>query len=166
LWFSVSANTRAPRPDEVDGRDYLFVTRDAFERMRDHGELLEWFEVYDDLKGTPRTPIRERLKAGDDALVEVDVQGALEIKRLEPDAVLVFVKPPSREAQRARLRARAEAEAAETGTPLDEGALARRMDNAEAEEARAEQFDAVVVNDDLDHAVEEIEALLATRRRR
>ncbi len=166
LWFSVSANTRERRPDEVDGVDYWFVTREEFERMRGDDEFLEWFQVYDDLKGTPRAPIRERLDAGEDALVEVDVQGALAIQRLEPEAVLVFVRPPSREVQRARLSSRAEAEAAQTGLPLDEGALTRRMEQAETEEALADRFDAVVVNDDVDRAVGEIEALLSSHRRR
>jgi guanylate kinase len=164
LWFSVSANTRAPRPDEVDGRDYLFVSRPEFERMQDEGEFLESFEVFGDLKGTPRTPIRERLAAGRDALVEVDVQGALRIKELEPDAYLVFVKPPSREVQRARLLARAEADAARAGAALDEIEFQRRIARADEEEALATRFDEVVVNDDLDRAVTEIESLLANRR--
>ena len=76
LWFSVSLNTRAPRPGEVDGVDYRFVDRAEFERLRDQGGLLEWFQVYDDLKGTPRAPVEEHLAAGDDVVLELDVQGA------------------------------------------------------------------------------------------
>lgn len=164
LWFSVSATDRPARPDELDGRDYVFVSREAFERERAAAGFLEWFEVYGDLKGTPRAPIEEHLAAGDDVLVEVDVQGALAIREALPDALLVFVKPPSREVQRRRLLARADDEAQRSGRPVDPVALERRLDEAEAEEARAERFDAVVVNDDLDRAVAEVEALLAARR--
>ena len=156
LWFSVSATDRAPRPGEVDGRDYRFVTTAEFERMRDAGELLEWFEVYGDLKGTPRRPIEERLRDGGDVLVEVDVNGALEVRRSFPDALLVFVRPPSRDVQRERLHAR--------DPGADPATLEARLAEAEAEEARAETFDTVVVNDDLERAVGEIAELLRRRR--
>jgi guanylate kinase len=156
LWFSVSVTDRPPRPGEVAGRDYHFVSTEEFERMRDAGDLLEWFEVYGDLKGTPRAPIEERLAAGDDVLVEIDVNGALEVRRGFPEALLVFLRPPSREVQRARLLAR--------DPTADPESLESRLAEAEAEEARAVSFDAVVVNDEVDQAVEEIRALLAARR--
>jgi guanylate kinase len=133
------------------------VSTQEFERMRDAGDLLEWFEVYGDLKGTPRAPIEEHLAAGSDVLVEVDVNGALEVRRAFPAALLVFLRPPSREVQRARLLAR--------DPTADPKALETRLAEAEAEEARAASFDAVVVNDEVDRAVEEISALLAGRRR-
>lgn len=164
LWFSVSATDRPPRPGERDGVDYLFVSRPEFERIRDEGGFLEWFEVFGDLKGTPRTPIDEHLAAGDDVLLEVDVQGALALREALPDALLVFVKPPSREAQRDRLLTRAEADAVESGVPVDLDDLERRLTEAAAEEALADQFDSVIVNDDLDRAVGEVEARLAARR--
>ncbi len=153
----MSATDREPRPDEVDGRDYRFVSRDTFEQMRDDNGFLEWFEVYGDLKGTPRGPIEEHLAAGDDVLVEVDVQGALAIREQLPDAVVVFVKAPSRAVQRQRLLDR--------GASADPGSLERRLDQADAEERLADQFDAVVVNDDVGHAVDEIIQLLNERRR-
>ena len=103
LWFSVSATTRPRRLGETDGKDYLFLDRREFERIRDEGGFLEWFDVYGDLKGTPRAPVDEHLEAGDDVLLEVDVQGALAVREKYPDAVLVFVKAPSREEQRRRL---------------------------------------------------------------
>jgi len=156
LWFSVSANTRAPRSDETDGRDYLFVSRDDFERMRDDGGFLEWFEVYGDLKGTPRGPVEEQLAAGHDVLLELDVQGALTIHEAFPDALLVFVKPPSRDAQRRRLEARE--------PDAEPAAFDARIAAAEREEALAGRFDAVVVNDDLDRAVDQVAALLDARR--
>jgi len=154
----VSATDRAARPDEVDGRDYHFVSRDAFEALRDRGGFLEWFEVYGDLKGTPRDPIEEHLAAGDDVLVEVDVQGALAIREQLPDAFIVFVKAPSRAEQRQRLLDR--------GAAADPASLERRLDQTAAEERLAERFDAVVVNDDIDRAVDTTLELLEARRRR
>lgn len=156
LWFSVSLNTRAPRPGEVDGVDYWFVDRDEFERLRDEGGLLEWFEVYDDLKGTPRAPVDQHLAVGDDVILELDVQGARAVRAAFPDAVLVFVKPPSRSVQRERLFTR--------DPHVDPDVLERRLDQAEDEERQATDFDAVVVNDDLALAVEQVAAILRGRR--
>ena len=113
LWLSVSANTRAPRPGERDGVDYLFLNRAEFEALRDAGGFLEWFEVYGDLKGTPREPVDERLAGGRDVLLEIDVQGALAVRRQHPDAVLVFLEAPSREEQQRRIEARGDSD------PLD-----------------------------------------------
>jgi guanylate kinase len=158
LWFSVSMNTRKQRPGEQDGVDYWFVTRAEFERIRDDGGFLEWFEVYDDLKGTPKAPVDQHLAAGDDVLLELDVQGARAVKATYQDAVLVFVKPPSREEQRARLFAR--------DPGADPYALERRLDQAEAEEREARDFDAIVVNDVLSRAVDEVAAILRARRDR
>lgn len=155
LAWSVSATTRDPRPGEVDGVDYRFLSRDEFEALRDAGGFLEWFEVYGQLKGTPREQLERRLAAGEDVLVEVDVQGAMAIRDQMPDAVLVFLRAPSREVQRERL--------AERGADDDEQ-VARRIARAEAEEALADHFDAVVVNDDADAAVSEVAAILNARR--
>ena len=94
LWVVGVVHDPGPRPSEVDGVDYHFVTRDEFEALRDAGGFLEWFEVFGDLKGTPRGPVEEHLAAGGDVLLEIDVQGALTVKREFPDALLVFVKPP------------------------------------------------------------------------
>jgi guanylate kinase len=165
LWFSVSATDRPPRPEEVDGRDYRFVSREDFYRLRDDGGLLEWFEVFGDLKGTPRRPVEEHLAAGDDVVIEVDVQGALAIRDALPQAYLVFLRPPSREVQRVRLGERAEAESRLSGVPVDDDEIERRLAGAADEEAAAVSFDAVVVNDDLDRTVEELAALLEARRR-
>jgi guanylate kinase len=156
LWFSVSATTRPRREDEVEGKDYLFLDRPEFERLRDAGGYLEWFDVYGDLKGTPRTPVEEHLAAGDDVLLEIDVQGALAVKEAFPDAVLVFVKAPSREEQRRRLLERGQD---------DSEAIERRLAQAEDEERASSRFDAVVVNDDADRAAGEVAAILAGQRR-
>ncbi|MBM3674800.1 MAG: guanylate kinase [Actinobacteria bacterium] len=155
LQWSVSATTRAPRPGEVEGVDYRFVSREDFERLRANGGFLESFEVYGQLKGTLRAPVEARLRAGGDVLMEVDVQGALAVKDAIPDALLVFVRAPTPEAQRARLVARASD---------DDEQLVRRLETAGAEEAASGRFDAVVVNDDLDRAVEEVAAILKSRR--
>lgn len=155
LWFSVSANTRARRPGEQDGVDYRFMTREEFEALRDADGFLEWFDVYGDLKGTPRAPVEEHLAAGDDVLLEVDVQGALAVRERYPEAILVFVKPPSAQEQRRRIEARGDA---------DEEDVQRRLAAAAAEEAHAAEFDAVVVNDDVDTAVSEVAGILKARR--
>lgn len=151
--------TRPPRAGEVDGRDYHFVDRGEFLRVRDAGGFLEWFEVYGDLKGTPRAAVERELASGHDVLLEVDVQGAMAIKRQFPDALLIFVKPPSREEQRRRFLER------HRGDPdFDPAAFERRVAAADEEEHLAEQFDAVVVNDDLDRAVQEVAAIITGRR--
>ena len=154
MW-SVSATSRPPRPGEVDGVDYQFVTREEFERLRDAGGFLEWFEVYDQLKGTPRAPVEAALDRGDDVLLEIDVQGALAVREQFPAALLVFLRAPDAAEQEARLRGR--------GTD-DPEQLARRLATARHEEALADRFDAVVVNDDVERAAGEVAAILAARR--
>jgi guanylate kinase len=155
LWFSVSATTRSRREGETDGKDYLFLDRREFERIRDEGGFLEWFDVYGDLKGTPRGPVDEHLAAGNDVLLEVDVQGALAVREKYPDAVLVFVKAPSREEQRRRLLERGQD---------DPDAIEHRLAGAEEEEQASDRFDAVVVNDDADRAAREVAAILGAQR--
>jgi guanylate kinase len=151
----VSATTRPRREGEIGGKDYLFFDRDEFERIRAADGFLEWFEVYGDLYGTPRGPVEEHLAMGDDVLLEVDVQGALAVKDAYPDALLVFVKAPSRDEQRRRLRERGQDDA---------GAVERRLAQADAEEAAADRFDAVVVNEDADRAADEVAAILRAHR--
>ncbi len=152
LWASVSATTRPPRVGEVDGREYMFLDPSDFQRRADAGDFLESFEVFGARYGTPRTPVEEHLAAGHDVVAEVDVQGALAIRDTFPDALLVFVKPPSREVQRRRLLDR------DPNADVEE--LERRLAKADAEEALGATFDVQVVNDDLDRVVDEIEALL------
>ena len=155
LVWSVSATTRAPRSGEVDGVDYHFVSRSEFERLRDADGFLEWFEVYGQLKGTPRGPIESRLAAGEDVLVEIDVQGALAVSARYPDALLVFLRAPDRAVQEERLR--------ERGSD-DPEQIRRRLETAAAEERQAQAFDAIVVNDHLERAVGEVAAILEARR--
>jgi guanylate kinase len=151
LWVSRSLTTRERRPEEVDGLDYDFVTRVEFARIRDAGGFLEWFEVFGDWYGTPLAPVEEHLRAGRSVVLEIDVQGALAVRAAFPEAVLVFVRPPSRAEQRRRLIARDRDESAE---------IERRLAAAVAEEARAPEFDHVVVNSDADRATDELQAIL------
>ena len=128
------------------------MTREAFESLRDAGGFLEWFEVFGDLKGTPRGPVEDHLAAGDDVLLGIDVQGALKVREQFPEAVLVFVRPPSPEELRRRLVSR--------GTESPES-LDRRLAAAAAEEARAPEFDHLVVNDDVERVVAEVAGILS-----
>jgi len=154
--WSVSWTTRAARPGEVEGVDYHFVSRDEFERLRDAGGFLEWFEVYGDLKGTPREFVVDALAAGHDVLLELDVHGALAAREPLPSALLVFVQAPSREEQRRRLE--------ERGADHPE-AVERRLARADAEEQIArEQFDAVIVNDDVGRAITQLAAIVEAHR--
>jgi guanylate kinase len=156
LWLSVSANTRPPRPGEVEGVDYLFMDRPAFEALRDAGGFLESFEVYGELKGTPKGPVEAHLAAGDDVLLEIDVQGALAVRAQYPEAVLVFVRPPSADELRRRLLARPSAASED---------IDARLASAAVEEAQSGSFDAVVVNDDVDAAAAEVAGILNAHRR-
>lgn len=155
MWLSVSATTRPARPGEQDEVDYLFLDRATFEKWQEHGEFVESFEVFGHLYGTPKRPLVDHLVAGDDVILEIDVQGAMAVRKVFPESVLVFLRPPSREVQRERLLARA-------GDALD--TIERRLAKADAEEAMAAEFDLVVVNDDLEAAVEQVAAILGSRR--
>lgn len=157
LWLSVSATTRPPRPGEVDGREYIFLDPATFEKWEEQDEFVESATVYGRRYGTPRRPLEEHLRAGDDVLLEIDIQGALAVRAAFPDAALVFLRPPDREVQGRRLAGRA-------GDPADE--IAARLRQAEAEEAMAVHFDHVVVNDHLEVAVDQVAAILDSHRAR
>jgi guanylate kinase len=141
----VSATTRAPRPGERAGDHYDFVSEDRFRAMIEAGEFLEWAEIYGrHLSGTPRAPVEEALAAGRDVILELDIQGAAAIKQAIPEAVLVFVEPPSMEVLADRLRAR--------GTE-DPEALARRMEVGYEEVKARRNYDHMIVNEQLEAAV-------------
>jgi guanylate kinase len=154
LFFSVSATTRAPRPNEVEGRDYHFVTDAEFDRLIAAGELLEWAEIHGGLhrSGTPAAPIDVHLAQGDPVLVEVDLAGARALRRRRPDALLVFLHPPSWEDLVRRLSAR--------GTESPE-VMRRRLATAKEELAARNEFDVVVINDDLDAVVRRLVSLMS-----
>lgn len=153
LHFSVSATTRAPRPGEVDGVDYHFVTPDRFQRLIDEGALLEWAEIHGGLhrSGTLAQPVRDATAAGHPVLIEVDLAGAQAIKKALPDAVSVFLAPPDWETLKARLAGR--------GTETPE-LMRRRLDTARAELAAQKDFDEVVVNTRLENACAQLVSLL------
>lgn len=136
--YVVTCTTRSPRPGEVDGTSYIFLDRDRFAALRDAGELLEWAEVHGNWYGTPRDQVRDALSAGRHAILKIDVQGAQKVKSLVPDALLVFVIPPTLEELFSRLRSRATESA---------DALELRQRNAAIELARQEDYDHVVVNE-------------------
>ena len=152
LWLSVSATTRAPRPGEVDGEHYLFVTDTEFDELVAADGLLEWALVHGaDRYGTPAAPVRAAVAAGRRVILEIEVQGARQVKQRMPDVRTVFIAPPSWQALKDRLAGRG------TETPEQ---MARRLRTAETELAIASEFDHVVVNDDLGSAVAELVELL------
>ena len=149
--FSVSATTRKMRPGEVDGRDYVFLTKREFRDKIEHGEFIEHAEVHGNLYGTLREPMERALAEGRVYLVEIDVQGANQLKALDIPGVYVFIAPPSFEILRERLVKRATDEPA---------VIERRLQKAEDEYRERDKYDHVVVNDDLDRAVEEVKKLV------
>lgn len=151
LDLSVSATTRKPREGEVDGVAYYFLSEEEFTRRVEAGEFLEWDGHFDKRYGTLRSEVDSRLEAGHSVILEIDVNGALNVKRMNPDAVLVFIAPPSLEVLEKRLRGR--------GTETEEQ-IALRLARVEMEMAAAEQYDEVVVNDDLETAVNQLDALM------
>ncbi|WP_148574882.1 guanylate kinase [Nocardioides caldifontis] len=152
IWISVSATTRPPRPGEVHGQHYWFVSDAEFDRMVEDGELLEWAVVHRKARyGTPRGPVEEMLAAGRPALLEIDLQGARQVRRSMPDALFVFLKPPSWEELVRRLIGR--------GTESEEERT-RRLETALVELAAEPEFDVSVVNSEIQQAGEELVALM------
>lgn len=153
LHFSVSATTRSPRPGEVDGVDYHFVTPERFQQLIDSGAMLEWAEIHGGLQrsGTLAEPVAEAAAAGKPVLIEVDLAGARAVKHALPEAVTVFLAPPSWDELEQRLVGR--------GTETPE-VMARRLATAEAELAAQHEFDVVVVNNQLESACAELVSLL------
>lgn len=156
VWVSISATTRAPRPGEVDGVAYHFVTDAEFDRMIAADELLEWAVVHGVHRyGTPRAPVEAHLASGTPSILEIDLQGARQVREAMPEALFVFVEPPSWEALVHRLEGR--------GTEGEEE-RSRRLETARAELAAASEFDVILVNDDLDIAVAELEHIVRNAR--
>jgi guanylate kinase len=151
IWVSVSATTRSPRPGERDGREYRFVDHDAFAQMVADDALLEWAEFAGNRYGTPRAPVQKHLASEDPNLLEIELEGARQVRSSMPDARFVFLAPPSVEELVHRLHGR--------GTESAD-ALAARLARAEIEMAAAAEFDHVVVNQDVDRAALEVAALV------
>ncbi|MCU0868855.1 MAG: guanylate kinase [Burkholderiales bacterium] len=155
--LSISHTTRAPRPGEVDGQHYHFVTRARFDALRDAGGFLECAEVHGNGYGTAQAPVDAALAAGRDALLEIDWQGAQQVRRLRPDAIGVFVLPPSLATLAARLAAR--------GTDAPD-VVARRLAAAKIEIGHVSEYDYVIVNDDFATAAHELQSIVLARRLR
>lgn len=149
--YSVSATTRAPREGEVDGVNYYFHDKKSFEDMIEKGELLEWAQVYGNYYGTPLKPIREQLAAGNDILLEIDTQGAMNVKEKFPEGIYIYILPPSLSELERRIRGR--------GSETEES-LAGRLGAACAELEIGRQYSYVVVNEDVSAAAEDIASIL------
>lgn len=146
-WLSVSATTRKPRPGEVDGVSYFFMSRDEFMKLAEEDGFFEWAEYSGNCYGTPMGPVREHMERGEQVLLEIDVQGAFQVREKMPEAHLVFIEPPSLEVLEERLRGR--------GTETEDVIL-RRLDAARVELSRKMEYDKRLVNDQLEQALAEL----------
>ena len=151
LRFSISYTTRQKRPNEVDGRDYFFVANEEFAAMVEQGELLEHARVFDNFYGTSRRQVETSLGAGQDLILEIDWQGAQQIRRAMPECISIFILPPSRAELERRLRSRA--------TDTDE-VIRRRLRDAAADMTHWHEFDYVVVNDDFERALDDLRGIV------
>ena len=154
IWLSVSATTRSPREGEQDGLSYFFKSQERFDALVADGGLLEWAEFAGNCYGTPRAPVEAQLSTGRPVLLEIELEGARQVRRSFPDAVQIFLAPPSFEELERRIRGR--------GTDPEE-AILRRLARAQEELKSKAEFDAVVVNDDLDQALLRLEQLMGLR---
>ena len=154
IWKSVSATTRAPRAGEVDGADYFFMTKDDFEKDVESGDFLEHAQYSGNYYGTPRRFVEQHLEKGEDVILEIEVQGALQVKASKPDAILIFIEPPSMEILEERLRGRGSE---------DEATIQRRLDAAKLELESKKEYNCTFVNDDLPTTVRELEEYIETR---
>lgn len=153
--LSVSATTRPPRTGEVHGRSYYFMIREEFEKLAAEGGFLEWAPIYGNLYGTPAGPVMEMLNRGEDVILEIDVQGGLQVKERFPDAILIFLITPSRSALEERLAGRG------TESPED---IKKRLVWVDTELGFLPRYDYVVINNNLDDTVNSIECILEAER--
>jgi guanylate kinase len=164
LDFSISYTTRAPRGSETDGREYHFTTRAEFERMVAAGDFLEWAEVFGNYYGTAVEALAHAKDAGKDLLLDIDVQGAVQVMRKLPAAVSIFILPPSPEVLEMRLRNRSEAEHVASKTAVAEKVIQSRLAEARTELKQLHDYKYALVNDVLDHAVAEMRAIVLCER--
>jgi guanylate kinase len=153
--YSVSLTTRAPRPGEVHGKDYLFVSPAEFDRRKQSGDLLEWAQVHGHFYGTPRSETQEALLQGLDVVLDIDVQGGKQIKELYPEALLIFIAPPNLEALKIRLDQRKQ-DAPET--------IQQRLLAATSEIAASREYDFIIVNDDLEKAFADLRMVVRAEK--
>lgn len=155
MFYSVSATTRTPRTGEIDGVHYHFIEKQLFKDMITREEFLEWADVYDNMYGTPRKPVTNALTMGKDVILEIDVQGALKVKNSAPNAVYVFIVPPSLKVLRERITGR--------GTDSQE-VIDKRMGKALGELASFHAYDYVVINNVLEEAVDKVESIIIAEK--
>ena len=155
IFLSISCTTRKPREGEVDGKDYYFVTREEFEKMIREGEMIEWAEYAGNYYGTPKKAVNDRLAEGKDVLLEIEVQGGMQVKKLFPEAVLLFVVPPSADELLNRLRTR--------GTE-NESQIGLRLEQTVREIEYIKDYDYIVLNDQLDKAVQTVLNIMESQR--
>ena len=153
--MSVSATTREPRPGEVEGVNYYFISKEEFIKMIDNDEFLEYAEVYGNYYGTPKAKVMEKLDQGKDVVLEIDIQGALKVKDIYKDGVFIFIIPPSMEELKNRLESR--------GTETKESMI-RRFESAYGEIGFAFRYDYAVMNDEVNSAVESMEAIIKAEK--
>ncbi len=152
---SISHTTRPPRGQEVHGREYYFVSQDTFDQMVLQGAFVEWAQVHGNRYGTSKLALEQRIKQGADVVLEIDYQGAIQVKRIFPNAVLVFILPPSWEELRSRLERRAE----DTADVIEV-----RLQNAATEMAHAKDFDFVIINELFERALFDLKAIVHAQR--
>ena len=151
LFFSVSATTRGKRGGEKEGKDYLFISKENFKTMIQQGEFLEWAEVHEHYYGTPKGPIEKRLLEGSSVILDIDIQGAVQLKKDKPETKLIFVQAPTLKVLRERLINR--------GTDSRE-TIEKRINKAESEIAESSEYDHVLINEDLNKTKEELEKIV------
>lgn len=157
LRVSVSATTRAPRAGETDGVSYYFLTKEEFKEKIDNGGFLEWAEVHGNFYGTPKAPVEKLLAEGKDVILEIDVQGAMQVKESGGEGAYIFILPPSMEELRNRINNR--------GTETEE-AIALRMSKAAGEIAYVDRYDYFVINDDLQEAINTVKAIMVSEHQK
>jgi guanylate kinase len=164
LDFSISYTTRAPRGSETNGREYYFVSRDEFERMIAKGEFLEHAEVFGNYYGTAKRFLREAESRGNDLLLDIDVQGAGQVKKKLPQAISIFVLPPSKAELERRLHRRNQAEGLQRNSSIPEEIIQRRLHTAAREIENWPKYDYILVNDRLEQSIDQLEAILLCER--
>ena len=155
LVFSVSATTRSKRAGEIEGKDYIFVTKERFKEMINNNEFLEWVEVYGDYYGTPASPIENAIFSGNDAFLEIEIQGARKVKNKYKNTVSIFIAPPSFEELVKRLKGR---------HTENENALKKRIENARIEMEEYINYDYMVINDTVDLAAKKVNCIILSEK--
>jgi len=161
LEFSVSYTTRPPRGSEENGREYYYTSRDVFERMIANNEFLEYADVFENYYGTAKKFLDDAIKRGYDLLLDIDVQGASQLQKSLPDAISIFILPPTKQELENRLRRRSSAE-----RMTDESVIKRRLETATREIEKYDKYDYILVNDHLDDSIDALKAIILTERLR